>query len=99
MPAQIVSLWRRTGVDAETGEARVILRGGGLDHILLESHVLDLIQPRLRSRVFMNGLPIGQTGSYRIVVEHRQGDGQWTQAVSLPLDVVIDIDPNGQVER
>jgi hypothetical protein len=89
---EIVSLWRRAEGQPEMGEARVTLVAEGENTgPLSENYPLDLSALRLRSRLVLDGLPISGSGVFRLVVEHRQGDGEWVVDERIPFDVNITV--------
>lgn len=88
---ELVVLWARADFEVpERGRGRIsVTVPGGKDRLLPEFEV-DLTQfPRLRTRLRLPGLPVGDTGIYRFVIEGKAGDSQWATMFELPLRVLI----------
>lgn len=97
---ELVVLWVRSDFEvSERGRGRVRLlvptaKGALLvsaaKDALIRDFEVDLTQfLRLRTRLRFPGLPVGDTGTYRFVIQGKAGDSEWSTMFELPIRVLI----------
>jgi hypothetical protein len=93
MGLTVASLWRRTDLNKQAlGECSVVLRfPDGTEQPLPVNLVIDLKRyERMRTLGRLNGVPVGEPGTYRFLVRFKpNGEDKWTEVASLPMEVVF----------
>jgi len=88
---ELVVLWVRSAFEMpERGRGRVRVIVPGAKIAGSQEFEVDLTQfLRARTSLRIPGLPVGDTGIYRFVVEGKAGDSEWATMFELPLRVLI----------
>jgi hypothetical protein len=102
---ELMVLWVRSNLEIpERGRGRVLLivpgatdaTGPGGTDALQQGFEVDLTQfLRVRTRLRFPGLPAGDTGIYRFVVQGKAGDSEWATMFELPIRVLIQAQESG----
>lgn len=93
IPFTIISLWVRSDFDVPgQAQARLTLYSPSRKKKLLEKEYdIDLIESeRLRTRWYLQGLPIAEPGRHTFQLQLRiKGEDKWRKVASIPLKIVF----------
>jgi len=99
LPAELslVSLWiRAVGAEPEAPEARFWIKSSSGDQLVVGDPRPIPLQDSPRAHLVFEVpfVPIGPSGRYEFVVEHRdagpRGVGPWTPVANIPLDISVE---------
>ena len=94
---ELIVLWARSQEDvSERGFGRIrIMVPGAAPHLLPEYEV-DLSKfLRLRARMRLPGIPVGETGTYIFEIEGKSTSDDWAKMFEVPLRVVVQDEDSG----